>query len=278
MKKNIFKKGCVLFTIICMFTLQLQAVAAMVNIPKVDDTMSDKQALEELGITGFANIVEDKKVTVGDELKTQFTVKSGDIINDITVLENSDEKISLQIEQEDICNVLEVYDDGKIVLDGYPVIIERENDAAVMSNSEPVVRRAGATIYWKDKVDYGTASDYSHFLKNENIADIELNKTISKIGLSALLSIMGIAMGGGVAGGLFASGAGNEIYNYFLSKDPNTTALSCKSKVYTHKNYTSGYIPSIFTFIYKYKTTFYSKANYGGSSTAKTVYKYNMQG
>lgn len=269
--KNHYRAIVASILIFCLLLVQLQPAHAISKKMIADE----KAALEKVGIMHFVEIVDTKKVKLGQNTKTQYTVKSGEILNNIIVLENSSEKITLRIEQDDICNTLEVKNNGDIILDGKKIVIEKE-----ASDDSGVKPLAGASIYIKDTVSYGTEGSYGHFLKNENISNIELNKLLSGIALSALLAIMGAAMTGISAYVIpFAAGAGAAIYDYLMRQNPNTTALSCKSKVYTHNSYPSGYIPSLFTFIYKYKVTYYPKANYGGKAAdPEIVYKYNMQG
>lgn len=278
MKKiSINIKAVALLLIISVFLLQFQRVFASAE---TTGASGDIKTLDKLGITEYAKIVDTNDVKIGGEKKTEFVVEVGDITNKIVVLEDSDEMISIQTKQDSICNILELHKNGDIILDGNKVEITYEDQATLEPMDPQISPRAGATIYWQDDVRYGKAADYSNFLKNDNIKDINLKKSLSNIALSALLTIMGTAMSGIIGAAItFAAGAGAEIYNYLKARDANTSHLSCKSKVYTHKNYKSGYIPSLFTFIYKYKTTYYSKTQYGGTKTPEvTSYKFNMQG
>ena len=278
MKKSLINMRAVaLLLILSVFLLQFQRVFASAETQvKSGDIMT----LNKLGITQYAKIVDTDNVIIDGEKKTEFVVEVGDITNKIAVLEDSDEMISIRVKQDSICNILELHENGDIILDGNKVEVTYGDSEALESVNPPISPRAGATIYWRDDVRYGKAADYSNFLKNDNIKDINLKKTLSNIALSALLTIMGTAMAGLLGAAItFAAGAGAEVYNYLMARDSNTSHLSCKSKVYTHKNYKSGYIPSLFTFIYKYKTVYYSKTQYGGTKTPEvTSYKYNMQG
>lgn len=275
---NYLKKRKIIAIVLaaCVFIAQLQPALAITSVEKAS---KDKKTLDEIGITQFATIIDTETVKVGDVDKTEFKVEIGDIQNRIVVLEDSDEKVVIHVKQDEICNILEIFKNGDLVLDGNKVEITREKNITLESTVPEVMPRAGATIYWKDSVTYGTAADYNVFKKNENVSNIALTQQIYKIALSVLVEIMGAAMSG-LEGELvsFALGASDDIYQYFIDKDPYSKYMSCKSKVYTHKNYSSGYIPSLFTFIYKYDSTFYSKASYAGAQKNVKVYKYNMQG
>lgn len=278
MKSMIMKRRiAVVIMIISVLLLQMQPVLALTDAGSILN--QEKRVLDEIGMTQFATIVDSKEVTIDGKIKTEFELEIGNIKNQVVVLEDNDEKKSLQVKQGNICNVLELYENGDIILDGNKVEIVYENNSAYEEEPASVMPRAGATIYWKDKVSYGTAADYSNYLKAENISSIALKQEIYKVALAALIEILGKAMSG-ITGEIvsFALDASEDIYQYFMDQDPYSKYMSCKSKVYTHKNYSSGYIPTLFTFIYKYKATFYSGQNYSGTSKQVQVFKYNMQG
>lgn len=281
MKKSLINMRAVaLLLILSVFLLQFQRVFASAETQiKSGDIMT----LNKLGITQYAKIVDTDNVIIDGEKKTEFVVEVGDVINKIVVLEDSEEMISIWTKQDSICNVLELHKNGDIILDGNKVEVTYEDPEVLKPINPSISPRAGATIYWRDDVRYGKAADYSHYYNSENIKDINLKKTLESITLSALLGIIGAVMGahlGPVGSYLvsFAFSAGSALFQYLLQADPYTTHLSCKSKIYTHKNYKSGYIPSLFTYIWKYNTTFYSKANYGGSTKYATSYLHNLQG
>ena len=119
----------------------------------------------------------------------------------------------------------------------------------------------------------------NHYYSTLNIKDIPLKQAISDITLSGFLTIFGGYLAGLAGAAIsFAASSGTTLYNYFQTRDSSTRALSVKGKFYTHKNYTSGYVPSLFTFIWKYDFTAYSQRNYGGVQTPGIAYKCNMQG
>ncbi len=173
-----------------------------------------------------------------------------------------------QLEKENnITNVLEVYKDGRIVVDGVPIEISYENN-----NSN--IRRIGSSVYFKGNPDYGSGSSYSKYYSNENIADVQLRRNVSSFATAVLVWIMSEAMGGvpGKALGLLSAAL-----SFISSSDPYSTALSCKSQIYVHKTQ-GAYIASKFTFIYRYNTMLYSRTNYGGTSQYVVIYKHNYQG
>lgn len=203
----------------------------------------------------------------GDNIK-EYTVKYGDKINTISILNHDTNKTTLQIKQpsDNISNTLEIYSDGRMILDGSLIKV---------NTSTEITPCAGSSIYFNNSPGYGSASDYSHYFKQENISDIAFNTLISNIATGTLMSIIFYAMGGIVASGL---GYVCDIISEFVNYNPNSRSLSSKSTVYSHRSYPSGYIPSTFSHVYKYRTTFYSKINYGGISRTVTMYKHIMHG
>ena len=279
MTKNYMIKKVLAITLVFSMLL-LQTQTAFANNGVTDSALSsEEQLLCELGIIPSADSVSEKNVSMNGTEKVCRTLRFGEIYNDIIVLENSTEKTVLDITQGDIHNVLEFNANGDVILDGNPVEVTYAQTAP-STDMSAISPRAGATIYYKDAPEYGLKSDYTHFLKNQNVADIKLNEKISSMACSAFISIIVFYVSSSVYAAAVAGAITelSDVYNDFIHADPDTTGLSCKAKVYTHKNYTSGYIPSIFTFIYKYSCTFYSKTIYQGTTSSTTIYMHNMQG
>ena len=276
-----YKKITSLLLIICMLCLHIQYVYAGNEHTDINrlSTLNEEQVLDHIGITNFAEIIETEKVQINREERTKFTVQCEDIINEIIVIENTPNKIKLKIKQDDILDVIEIRNDGKILLDGNLIDTEYDYSTAYISKSNEIMPMAGASIYWRDNVNYGKESDYNHYYSTLNIKDIPLKQAISDITLSGFLTIFGGYLAGLAGAAIsFAASSGTTLYNYFQTRDSSTRALSVKGKFYTPKNYTSGYVPSLFTFIWKYDFTAYSQRNYGGVQTPGIAYKCNMQG
>lgn len=220
-----------------------------------------------MGIADCVNLEQEGQCEIKGFDRTVLVVEANGIENTITVLNENDNYITVSVEQGNINNLLTISSDGRIILDGNAVVIKYDTD----SNVAP--RSAGSSYNSASSPQYGTTAEYSHYYTTSNVADIELNETLSSIALTVLLSIMGYAMYE-VLGALIPTclDIGVDLYNYFTSVDSDTTYLSCKSTIYTHSRFTSGYIPSLFMYIYKYRTTFYSRRNYNGSSITKVSY------
>ena len=192
-------------------------------------TLNEEQVLDHIGITNFAEIIETEKVQINREERTKFTVQCEDIINEIIVIENTPNKIKLKIKQDDILDVIEIRNDGKILLDGNLIDTEYDYSTAYISKSNEIMPMAGASIYWRDNVNYGKESDYNHYYSTLNIKDIPLKQAISDITLSGFLTIFGGYLAGLAGAAIsFAASSGTTLYNYFQTRDSSTRALSVK--------------------------------------------------
>lgn len=272
--KKIIKPLFPILLIIFILCLQVQSTFATTQLSSYSDSPSDIEILDCIGLTKVGNIIKTDEVSVNNQTVNMYTIDYGGLLNEVVILEKSSTKVVLKATENNKENIIEWHSNGNLYIDNHR--IEVVHDSIPMAyNGEPALPLAGATIYFRDSVRYGTASDYSNFFKNENIANIKLNQKLSNLGYSALIAVMLAAMSGQT---WEAASFGLSLYTFLNDNAPSTTYLSYKAKVYTHKNYHSGYIPSLFTFIYKYSVTYFTYLNYGGSSYSGTIYKYNMQG
>jgi|GEM_PF-1776464 hypothetical protein len=248
-------------------------VANFVAIEHLDDS----SIIEDLSILQKYNLIDSDYGQIlsisdidncGDNIK-EYTIKYGDKVNTISVLNHDTNKTTLQIKQpsDNISNILEIYSDGRMIVDGSLIKVTKSTEITPFSS--------GSSIYFNNSPGYGSASDYNHYFKQENISDIAFSTGISNFATSVLVAVLFYAMGGIVGFGL---GILYNMINEFVNYNPNSRSLSSKSTVYSHRSYPSGYIPSTFSHVYKYRTTFYSKINYGGISRTLTMYKHIMHG
>lgn len=130
-----YKKITSLLLIICMLCLHIQYVYAGNEHTDINrlSTLNEEQVLDHIGITNFAEIIETEKVQINREERTKFTVQCEDIINEIIVIENTPNKIKLKIKQDDILDVIEIRNDGKILLDGNLIDTEYDYSTAYIS-------------------------------------------------------------------------------------------------------------------------------------------------
>ena len=98
----------------------------------------------------FAEIIETEKVQINREERTKFTVQCEDIINEIIVIEkNTQIKIKLlKIKQDDILDVIEIRNDGKILLT--EILLTRNMITALLLYLKIKMKLClwQASIYW----------------------------------------------------------------------------------------------------------------------------------
>ena len=146
--------------------------------------------------------------------------------------------------------------------------VEKSNYS--QSDTTIVEPRAGYSIYYVKSCPYGSASDYTNAYSSEKIANIALSTTISKMSEKTFIATVSRKLG--MSGSVVESALG-DVYSALKKSNPQTKNISYSASVMTHKSYKSGYIPSQFTYVYKYNMKFYSKANYSGTEKAVTLYK-----
>ena len=66
------------------------------------------------------------------------------------------------------------------------------------------------------------------------------------------------------------------ILDFLTDVNPTSTAVSYSTQVYTHKNYTSGFIGPIITRVWKYSYKYYATANLTGPYTEDYEFKCQM--
>ncbi|MCG4733559.1 hypothetical protein L0M92_08030 [Casaltella massiliensis] len=66
------------------------------------------------------------------------------------------------------------------------------------------------------------------------------------------------------------------ILDFLTDVNPTSTAVSYSIQVYTHKNYTSGFIGPIITRVWKYSYKYYATANLTGPYTEDYEFKCQM--
>ena len=194
----------------------------------------------------------------------------------ITVVENTQERIELEYKNGDAFNSLILTDEGDCYVNGDIVLVTDENDNEAegcffkMSGTPEISPKAGFSTYYKNTCPYGKASDYTHKARPESNKNIKLTTEIGDFLVELFINLMCAQMqvGGEVATHLFT-----EFYYMLKETEPHTTAVSYSAELWTHKDYVSGYIPSLFTFVHKMKIKLYPKANFKGTPDIVNTYR-----
>ena len=199
-----------------------------------------------------------------------FHVTIEGIKNEISLVSRTNKKVSILCRQNEIENYLDIYTNGKMVLDDQQVEIKYDNKESDLSGGiMPLV----STSYWKKKSPYGKAADYTISAGSAKNANVSLCKAIESIAVSAFYTIL-VPFIGGAAATIYSG-----LYTIVTSQDPQTKGLSYKAKKYYHKKQRSvGYIPAANLYVTKYNYTWYSRNNYKGKTSKQTAYYVKQMG
>lgn len=199
-----------------------------------------------------------------------FHVTIEGIENEISLEAKTDKKVSILCRQNDIENYLDIYSNGKMILDDNQVEIKYENNEW---DSNGGIMPLVSTSYWKKNPPYGKAADYTVSAGSTKNANVSLGKAIKSIAVSVFYTILTPVIGG-VSSIIYQS-----LYTIVKSQDPQTKGLSYKAKKYYHKKQRSaGYIPAANLYVTKYNYTWYSRNNYKGKTSKQTAYYVKQMG
>ena len=193
---------------------------------------------------------------------TRYTVDYDGIQNEIVVVEQTQDTATLIIKQGDIVNHIVLTSDF-MTIDGEKVALEES------SSTDSTLKSADNTHYWTKKCPYDKAANYTHSTGTANHS-VTLPKSVKTVAFSVFVSIVSKAFGSSIVG----TQAITVLYNFLLDTQPTAKGFSGKTKSYTHKNYTSGYIKPRRLTVTKIKYTWYTKINYKGDTKKETWYRY----
>ena len=141
-----------------------------------------------------------------------------------------------------------------------------ESTKTVTLNDEPLESRVGGITYsYGTGPLYGKSSDYTIYKNTVSNPNLPLTKEIGSYSLTAL----GILLGKESTPAGIAATCVQTVYDKFYGT--KTKGLSYKTKIYTHKSYSTGNTPS--GYCEKQVTTWYSQKNYTGTSVTTIQFK-----
>ena len=274
--KRILKKGLVLTIIMCIFVgMQSSAIYAATIQEKTNDKASewytDEELLERLGLIGAEPINTPQAKSLVADNKPVYINERG---TKITIIENTSERVELKFQNGDKVNSIAFTDDGRTYMCGKDVTTFDENGKPEKAKLFDIQPKAGFSTYYSNKCPYGSASDYTHKYGTEQNANMALSDRLGDLIVETFISFL---CGKFVVGGPVAEELFKAVYYELKKTNPQTTALSYKATLWSHKNYSSGYVPSLFTFVWKYKVTLYPKANFGDAANAEVRNNYKCK-
>lgn len=136
-------------------------------------------------------------------------------------------------------------------------------EVATDSTEAPIVKSGAAKVRYHNskKPAYGKKSNYTYKFSSKNVSDIQFVQAIGSLAVGTVLLVIS-AICPWVGGVLSVA---SSIKAAFDAK--NTKHLSCKDKVYRHKNHKNGWYRGHYCEMHK--TTWYPEKNYGGAKDAE---------
>lgn len=243
-----------------------------------DEIAKQVNKLAELGVFAAEGSrllnVEGKKTKIRDAEANNFryTVDYGPFSETIEFLEDNDDRLSLHISSDRVDNILTIYSDGKIFLDGNEVIVTYEEDIAdkELSSTDDTASTRSSDRWFQYACPYGGAGDYSTFVSSHNKANINMGSNLGSIGYStASLILAGISNPFSLTLGISAI-----LWGVIAETAPDSYGLSYRALKYRHKNSpVGGYISQIGQYVYKWNIDWYARTNYQNYVTNNIQYE-----
>lgn len=228
------------------------------DLPTEDIEIENLAALVNMTETlGF----EVSNLTVDDNNYVLIDLERKGIESTIKVSSATDQELSLTTTEGNVCNEVQVNDDGTMYIDGK--LVQNRNDVQALNTG--IVNMNAFQDTYQVRCPYGAASNYSvHY---RTISDKDVSWTTTRIKLtsyafSLMLSALFPTFGPTLE-------LATIIADYFKQYAPYSTCGSYVSKEYFH---TKGYFVSSTLAVRKCVMTVYSKPNMGGVKKAVTAY------
>jgi len=213
----------------------------------------DALILQELRMPFGKEWVSSVKVI--DSTKVVYTLNICEYINTV-VIDDSPEKdcCTVTIMQDSITNIIEVYNDGRRLLDGTPYgSVSNKNKGLVVTRAQD---------YWSSSPLLGSQSSYSYYSGyTDQCSNVQLNNNVASLTAGVFVGIWCLQMS--IPGGwALAVSTLTAVYTAMKNSYPWSTSGSYKAPYY-YMNYGTPLLPSINGACIMYKFTFYLNVNYG---------------
>lgn len=239
--------------------------------------LADMEKLEIMGLLNDYKSISFAKENEDAVKCRSYIIDFDGISNIIEVLANTEEVFSVRITEDEKVNIYTETKDGKVYIDGYEVkMCTREEICNVKAND--LIMPLATETWFQTSCPYGSASDYTYkqtsLCYNEN--EVKFNVALQKLTFSAFKG----SLVKSVVGSLGITGAkrfaSETVLKQLVKYNPESKAVSYSIDLYTHKNYTSGFISPIITRVWKYNYKYYATANLTGSYATEYEFKCQM--
>lgn len=212
-----------------------------------------------------------KNIGFGEEQLTRVSMVDGQIaytfdvigVENVIIPTKTEDSVIYRISDSEKQDVLEVYDNGNVIVNGHFVTTNAEKNALV---SPRIVND-----YWTEECPYGSPNDYTTSYDYDERATVDFGQNFGSFVLATLVGLLVLKIPP-VAGLLISSAMGLGLV--MQESSPMSTAASYKDWVYVHDEtgwwVSTGMDPLA---VKKHSAYIYALPNYGGNPTHITTYE-----
>ena len=233
------------------------------TVPKELQSIASQEIglIENIGFT--ADYLQQVNIVSDNDLVYIYRV--GDITSQINVANNSG-YISYDIQEGALNNVIDVYYNGDIRVDGQ--LLEVTNNYQTNNSRFQV----SIVDYWTEDCPYGIPSDYGDLHKTINEADVQFKKSLITYSASALAALLGLALKPLASLGL---GLLVGLATFLQDENPSSTSASVIDYVYRHSEtgWWVDHSPGKSLAVQKHSMYLYAQTDFEGNSTHILTYE-----
>ena len=212
------------------------------------------------------------KDTDSNSNQFRYRINYGPFSETIEFLEDNDDRLSLHISGDGVDNVLTIYNNGKIILDGNEVTIYKDENITDMEVilKDDVTGTKSSDRWFQSTSPYGGAIDYSTYVSATNKASITLGSNIGSLSYSAAAAILALVS----APFSWAVGISAALWSVFRETAPESYGLSYKATKWRYKTSPAGgYISQIRKYVHRWNINWYARENYQSFVTNNNQYE-----
>ena len=167
--------------------------------------------------------------------------------------------LKLVCNEKNICNIIEINQQGQLYLDGTYV--------TTMTENVPQNNNARMLTGWqyRETPSYGKANEYTVYYTTTSCRDIKLQQNLADISIAALAVVLTSYYPAAAS----ITSLATTIKTAFV--DSYTTSLSCKTVIKYHKDSASGWKNGMYC--EKHSVTWYENKDFSGRKTYSTHYE-----
>lgn len=231
---------------------------------------NDLEALERIGLLDYVVSASSE----GRSVQPRYKIQMEDIISYVSVNEDLQGNLTFDIHEGETHNVLSKMNDGRLILDGNEVIIDRnENMDGNSLNTYKIEPRARYKQY-AEKPFKGKRGNYTEYVKSYYDDHISLGEKLKSVSATALAIIVCDAVSGGlgasITSSIFSSVAGS-MRSAAVKNAPDGDSKVISYSVMVYEYVGAGPLEHH----YMHQGIYWTRANQKGTATPHEFFEYN---